>query len=382
MPVPTLPGTHWSAPQGFFIIPYIFGNILWILPLFALFATGLIAYCRRRRAAICTPRNYCLLKLQALLDQAFTLGYRKIFVAMFPSLFKEHKDRYKDRSNNGTATRVFILFLDRRVEKNFKIIAWFCVLAFCICVLAMLVFFCYFPVAISGECFESDDKNRDLYCYIINSSNNTWDSLPVDCAAYNSTELEEIEFVCYAITIFDFGIGLAAAGALAKLATVSITIYIRVSAAVYKWSRGNKEQYCGLSAKRIYTSYLVGTLLALSVLAIISYSVFFTVERSRPAAVLNQPSYAVYIAYAMLPILLYVPLVSIMLSLGKHCSQEEYISYCIHQMPDCEDDRDVHVEPANNHEEHEESDHEAGNDWRSSTPDQAEGTQLNCSQQW
>ena len=59
--------------------------------------------------------------------------------------------------------------------------------------------------------------------------------MPVDCATYNSTELEEIEFVCYAITITDFGVGLAAAGALAKLATVITTIYIRVSEAVYKW---------------------------------------------------------------------------------------------------------------------------------------------------
>ena len=63
--------------------------------------------------------------------------------------------------------------------------------------------------------------------------------------------------------------------------------------------------------------------------------------------------------------------------LGKHCSQEEYISYCIHyQLPDCEDDRDVHTEPMNDQEEPKESDHEAEVDRFSSTPDQAEGTQL------
>ena len=73
-----------------------------------------------------------------------------------------------------------------------------------------------------------EDKNRDLYCYTNANSwyHTQWDSMPVDCATYNSTELKEIEFVCYAITITDFGVGLAAAGALAKLSTVITTIYI------------------------------------------------------------------------------------------------------------------------------------------------------------
>ena len=212
--------------------------------------------------------------LQAVLNQAFTLGYRKIVVMMFPSIFKEHKVRYRDRNNNGTVTRVFVLFLDRRVENRSGIAlsTYFCHLAIFVFFLANLVFFRYFPVAISGECLERDDKNRDLYCYTnANFWYYTWDSVPVDCATYNSTELEEIEFVCYAITIFDFGIGLAAVGALAKLATVSITIYIRVSAAICMWSQGSNEQYCGLSAKRIYITYLVVTLLALSLLSLWHY---------------------------------------------------------------------------------------------------------------
>ena len=62
--------------------------------------------------------------------------------------------------------------------------------------------------------------------------------------------------------------------------------------------------------------------------------------------------------------------------LGKHCSQEEYISYCIHQLPDCEDDCNVHVEPESDHEEPEEPDHEAGADRLTSTPVQAERTRL------
>ena len=150
-----------------------------------------------------------------------------------------------------------------------------------------------------------------------------------------------------------------------------------MSAAVYKWSRSNNEQYCGLSAKCIYKIYLVLTLLALLVFGITCYIVVLTFECSqRPTALMNNPSYIVYTAYGTAPFMLVLPLLPIMLSLGKHCNQEEYISYCIHQLPDCEDDRDVHVEPTNDQEEPVQSDHEPGVDRRSSTPDQAEGTQL------
>ena len=381
MPVPTLPGTHWSAPQGFFIFLRMCSAFAaFYLPLALLVMGVLVKFFTKVRAPCCFC-CFCSLgwRLQKFLDQAYTWGCRKIVVMMLPGLFKEHKERYRDLSNESTVTRVFVLLLDRKVEKTSGIFLrfYFCFLVFFVFLMASLVFNRYFPVAISGECLERDDKNRDLYCYInANSWYYTWDSVPVDCAAYNSTELEEIEFVCYAITITDLGIGLAAAGALAKLATVSITIYIRVSAAICMWSRGSNEQYCGLSAKCIYIIYLVVTLLALTVFAIISYSVLLTMGFSRPAAMLNHPSYLVYTAYAMLPFILLLPLLFIMCLLGKHCSQEEYISYCIHQLPDCEDDRHVHVESESDHEEPEESDHEAAVDRLSSTPDQAEGTQL------
>ena len=160
----------------------------------------------RARAPCC----FCSLswRLQKFLDQAYTWGCRKIVVTMLPGLFKEHKERYRDRSNKGTVTRVFVLLLDRKVEKTSGIFLrfCFCFLVVSVFLLASLVFIRYFPFAISGECLERDDKNRDLYCYInANSWYYTWDSMPVDCATYNSTELEEIEFVCYTITIFDFG---------------------------------------------------------------------------------------------------------------------------------------------------------------------------------
>ena len=380
MPVPTLPGTHWSAPQGFFIFMRMCSTSAFYLPLALLIMGALVNLFTRARAPCCFCCFCSLsLRLQKFIDQAYTWGCRKIVVTMFPSIFKEHKERYRDRSNKGTVTKVFVLLLDRRVEKTSGIFLRFC---FCFLVvfvflLASLVFIRYFPFAISGECLERDDKNRDLYCYInANSWYYSWDSMPVDCTTYNSTELEEIEFVCYAITIFDLGIGLAAAGSLAKLATVIITIYIRVSAAICMWSQGSNEQYCGLSAKCIYIIYLVVTLLALLVFGIISYSVLLTVELSRPAASLNNPSYIVYTAYATLPFMLLVPLPFIMCLLGKHCSQEEYISYCIHQLPDCEDDCNVHVEPESDHEEPEASDHEAEVDRLSSTPVQAERTRL------
>ena len=124
--------------------------------------------------------------------------------------------------------RVFIVFLDRKVEDNKEVLFTFYFLALAIFGSALLVFFCYILVAISSECAETDDQDCVLYCYTIGSENNG----PVDCATYNRTELEETQFLCYAISIPS--IGIATTGALAKLTTVSITIYIKVSAAIYK----------------------------------------------------------------------------------------------------------------------------------------------------
>ena len=45
--------------------------------------------------------------------------------------------------------------------------------------------------------------------------------LPEDCATYNSTEIEERKLTCYSFSIFDLGIAIAAAVALAKVAIYS-----------------------------------------------------------------------------------------------------------------------------------------------------------------
>ena len=285
----------------------------------------------RRNCITCWRK--CKHKLNAFLNWSFTKGSRLLNVLMFPGLFKKHKDRYVNQSGRW-ATREFIVFLDRKVEDNKEILLTFYFLALATFSSALLVFFRYIPVAISSECVETDDQDRVLYCYTIQSESN-W---PVDCATYNSTELEETQFLCYTIPIPSIGIATAAAVALAKLATVSITIYIRVSAAIYKWSFGNTGP-CGTW---VYIIYHVAVLGALIVISFGSSSAVALIIQSRWQMDEGHISKRVYLAYAVLPILLIWSLIVIIIALGKHCEQEEYISYSEEQSPKCKEHCDVH----------------------------------------
>lgn len=232
---------------------------------------------------------------------------RWLNVKMFPSLFKEHEEQ----TNNHTVTRKF-LFLDREVEKNCLLIFSFWSLAFAIFGSSLLVFFRYIPVAISTECLERDDNLRSLFCY---TNESTW---PVDCDTYNTTELEEVDFVCYAITIPSVGLAYAAASGLASLATKSISIYIRASSVVYKWSRGSA---C------LYNFYLTVTLFSLYGFAIGSYLFVTEISTGRlDAAGADRLSGLPYLAYGILPLMLIPSLFTIMCTLNKHCEQVKYIS--------------------------------------------------------
>ena len=46
----------------------------------------------------------------------------------------------------------------------------------------------------------------------------------MDCANYSVTELQELQFLCYAISIPGLGIAVVAALGLAKVAIVGVTI--------------------------------------------------------------------------------------------------------------------------------------------------------------
>ena len=361
MPVPTLPGTHWAAPRGLFDFVYHGGEFV-AYSLVTITFLGAFSYCFPRMSkhttqgdnhmysiyytsSMTTKCSTSLRNCGTFLSWVFIYLYRILNVKLFPGLFKEHKDRHKDQSSNRTVTRVFILFLDRRVENNSVILLAFCFLALAICSSALLVVFHYVPVAISTECLEKDDQERDLFCY---TNESPW---PVDCAKYNSTDhnMPVIDFVCYTLTlsIFDLGIAIAAAAALAKLATVSITIYIRVSESVYKWSKGNTRRYCRLNAKCIYTIYCVLAVIALCCYVILFYSTVILTSQSRTGLVEGRLSFRFYFTYSFLPFMLVPSLTFVMCTLGKHCDQEEYISCCQDQLPLFVNDRHEYMEAAN-----------------------------------
>ena len=137
----------------------------------------------------------------------------------FPALFKMHKTR----SDRGSQTREFMVFLDRSVESSVKLIAAFCCIVCCIFFISVAVFFQYFPVEVSTECLEKDNHGRTLFCYSDSSLNNS--SLPVDCANFSLTEVRELQFECYTIAVpAGLGIAIAVALALAKVAIMGVRV--------------------------------------------------------------------------------------------------------------------------------------------------------------
>ena len=150
---------------------------------------------------------------------------RLLCVNMFPALFKKHKT-HSVRSSQ--TTRVFMVFLDRKVENDLVLVAAFCSIVYIIIALAALVFIQYFPVNLefSEECREEDNNGRALFCYDLGSNS----SLPVDCSMYNQTETP---LNCYAIALPGFGIGIAAAFGFAKVATIGITVFVKIAEGVF-----------------------------------------------------------------------------------------------------------------------------------------------------
>ena len=139
------------------------------------------------------------------IGSALSFAGRKLFPSIFPALFTVHKTR----SDPGKqSTREFLVFLDRKVENNAGMIFSFWSLVFTTISLSAISFFHYFPVEASEECLERDHHGRSLYCY---SASSMTPSLPIDCLDFNRTERRALHFRCYAITVTDIGIALAAA---------------------------------------------------------------------------------------------------------------------------------------------------------------------------
>ena len=265
------------------------------------------------------------------------MGSRILNVKMFPGLFKRHKsyDLLKSGKNKRWVTREFILFLDRRVENEIRILISFYIIAMTICSLALSAFFRFIPVHASETelCLRTDDRSRTHYCYTHESAAY---SLPVDCDAYNSTEPKGITLSCYTISVLDVGIALAAALALAKVARTCITIFILMNEWLYKRSQ-DKTIECRPNCRLFYLfscilfQYVIP--ISLLVLGFIIYLRTITAE--------NHQAKRAAIGYALLPTALFPSLCTIICTLSKHCDQEEYISHCQQQLPHCKKCCDV-----------------------------------------
>ena len=271
----------------------------------------------------CGQSNHC----HKCMKTAFLYVGRLLCVHTFPTLFKIHKTR----SGGGRQTREFMVFLDRKVENNLLLILAFCFIALSIFYASAMVFVRYFPVEKSEECLEKDSHGQPLFCYINASFTNP--SLPVDCANYTVTELQELEFECYALT-FPGGLGIAVAAALglAKVGIVGISIFIKVSEGILKSA---KDKPC---ANRLYR--ICSMLLLLLAMLALLISMNILANTSKTTRKLLQQ----LVAYIVLPLLLCAPLFSIIRKLKDHCDRGEYISFAADQRPIDQSDRDEESE--------------------------------------
>ena len=188
MTVPTLPVIPLPPPLGLFLFLDYGGEAL-------TYALLLIAGAASYGYALFPFYEWissdCSSKCASLF-QFLTTGSRILNVKMFPGLFTKHKsyDLPKGGKNKRWVTREFILFLDRRVENETRIIITFYIIAVTIIVLALSAFFRFIPVHASEMelCLRNDGRSRTLFCYTHESAAY---SLPVDCVAHNSMSQKE-----------------------------------------------------------------------------------------------------------------------------------------------------------------------------------------------
>ena len=338
MAVPTLPGIGVTPPIVLFKTLEL---LALVLVLFFLAATMVsvcvlvhppvfqaLLYCTKnscRTQRQCGPGSCC-----GWMKTVFLFMGRLLCVNTFPALFKVHKTHMV----HGNQTRKFMVFLDRKVESSLVLVAAFCSMAYSIFCISTLVFFRYFPVEESGECLEKDNQGRPLFCYT-GSSNS---SLPVDCANYSVTELRELDFECYSLAIPGFGIAVAAALALAKLATMGITIFVKLTEAFFNMTKNPPQklpQWCCCCrlprtyANKIYI-YLSWTLLAIvSAFSPISIMIFIIYDKTQPSRHFRY----YYFAYMLLPSHLCLPLIYVVKYLEAHSDRGEYVSFAADQRP-------------------------------------------------
>ena len=246
-----------------------------------------------------------------------------------------------------------MVFLDRKVENNAGIIFSFCSLAYATISLSAMGFFQYFPVAVSKECLEEDQHGRTLFCY----NDMSFSSPPVDCLQYNFTEIRELHFRCYAIALPGFGIALAAAMAIAKMAIVCITIYIKATEGFFKMTKNPPQKLkmcfsrciprwccCRCNRQCANKVYIVSSLAVIGLVAFAIMAVFCSITMLILAGQLEITFKNYYLAYVALPLFVSAPLIVIVVLSEGHCEQGEYTNLAAEQRPPDPHDWDIDVE--------------------------------------
>ena len=352
MTVPTLPVIGIKPSVAFFhtLESLASGLVLAFLG-GAIFSSLQLAYAGLLELILCsnqTPRQHQPDGCCKFIKTAFLFVGRRLCVYTFPALFKMHKTR----SGRGRQLRKFMVFLDREVHSSLLLIAAFHSIIFSIFCSCSTVFLRYFPVEESAQCLEKDIHDRSLFCYLSNTSiinSSIIDpSLPVDCANYSVTELQELRFQCYAIAIpVGLGIAVAATLGLAKVAIVGVTFYVKVTEWFFTVAKNPprklQEVCCRNCGKRqcgiyiyMYISCLFLCTVAVITLVIGIFSITDYAKRDQdPIHIMY------YIANMLLPLLIYFPLGYVIVYLSNHCDKGEYASFAADQRPPDPSDWDV-----------------------------------------
>ena len=345
--LPVIGGTPYN--KDFFILEIVEITVVWGLVIMAFINSVVLllsVMCKiynviPERFTNCNCTCSCATVTQHLpsccsrscIKTAFLFVGRRLCVQTFPALFKMHKTR----TGNEGQTREFMVFLDRSVEDSLALIVAFCSIVYSIFCSSAMAFLRYFPVEESTECLEKDRYDRPLFCYLNNSS--IMDpSLPVDCANYSVTELQELEFQCYTVAIpGGLGIAVAAALGLAKIAILGITIFVKVAEGFFKKTR-NPQNCCHFNRKCVNKMFVTLNIILLMSFSVVSLYLGFRIVISFEETKRQPLHILYYYAYIFLPFLICGPLAYIIYKLEAHCNRGEYVSVAADQRPPDEHD--------------------------------------------
>ena len=388
MTAPTLPVIGVTPSVAFFhtlellalglILAFFVGAVLSsFLLTYAAVLVPLIAYICSNQ----TPRQHHSDGCTRCMKTIFLFVGRQLCVYTFPALFKMHKTP----SDHGRQLRKFMVFLDRKVGNSLILVTAFCAIVCSILCLSTMVFLQYFPVEVSAECLETDSHGQSLFCYLSNSSISSSSisnssiidpNLPVDCDHFSVTELRELQFECYAIAIpAGLSIAVAAALGLAKVAIVCVTFYVKVAEWFFTVTKNPPRKLqeaccCNCSNRQcVIRIYIYTSIFFLCTVAMFTLlcGILFVVEQDSIHA-------WYYIAYALLPLLIYFPLGIIIPYLSKHCDQGEYASIAADQRPPDPGDWDVESQSSVTSGQHDDDfGRERGNSINCESFDRAEG---------